>query len=915
MAVILPGAGDYESALRMMGEANAIDAFAEGRERNIRMQGELQRQALQRQAAEQRQDEINRKQALESAGFTEEMLASALSGGGGATGGGGRRRASSTGPALDYEAASLQEALAADTAEAQAASTQRMRELDAAQMALAKQLPAQAALEGEVDAGAARQRLLSGPPSYTASRMEQAELERTPLEGVAPTEGDLSRQRLSNIASALSGPRGTRESGLSPEEIDRFARERGIRGDMLARGLAAPTQFASTTMPFQRSGDPRLLSAIDAFEAQKAASVARPKDISEADWRNLQRQREGYSKLPGGTPFKPGDEETSPKTRLYRKDELKAPREELIAAGAQAVTNTLGQEEYWLPEGAEFTLAKSGPVDDTAEGEGFLQGRLASANKRLSEQTTKTNTLRSAVRRLKKKSGDQLVNPWERFGKPATFMPSIRATSFAVQRAKDGDPSLISQMIGRQLYPSELRDLERLTSNYQDFAGGVRAKATEITKSRKTAAQEAAEADELKEVTRFATLSRDLLKGANKGASEEYLDLASDEIALAWKNDPVTGRDFLNKHIAKNKSERALFLKQEKARRDAENKGSTPGAGYYASFNSRQLEDKVVVWRNNVAKRRADEAKALASLDDVSSLNKHSIGKDGLFVASPGAPAFVVSRVEQANTALGSARESLREAERELSSFTKERSRRKGGGAKTTDDWVNKLLKENMNGRPMIEYISRHPNLRTLKKKLVEGGWPEKAVDLAFSRALPAESPPVQEAPQPTGKTDNASARGGGPASSPGDEVLRKIGEAEKNKNRSRPSGPRLIQRKGESREDFAERRKANFEAEGTNVYALKRSAKKFAEDLVDGGPEGMSDADKSAVASAYLKAISKFGFNDPSRDATTTGPIDAAVKKVGARVSRATRMPYDRNWLSLDELGELRDWSKKSTS
>ena len=170
MAVILPGAGDYESALRMMGEANAIDAFAEGRERNIRMQGELQRQALQRQAAEQREDEINRKQALESAGFTEEMLASALSGGGGgATGGGGRRRASSAGPALDYEAASLQEALAADTAEAQAASTQRMRELDAAQMALAKQLPAQAALEREAEvsaeAGAARQRLLSGPPS------------------------------------------------------------------------------------------------------------------------------------------------------------------------------------------------------------------------------------------------------------------------------------------------------------------------------------------------------------------------------------------------------------------------------------------------------------------------------------------------------------------------------------------------------------------------------------------------------------------------------------------------------------------------------------------------------------------------------------------------------------------------------
>jgi hypothetical protein len=852
MAVILPGAGDYESALRMMGEANAIDAFAEGRERNIRMQGELQRQALQRQAAEQREDEINRKQALESAGFTEEMLASALSGGGGgATGGGGRRRASSAGPALDYEAASLQEALAADTAEAQAASTQRMRELDAAQMALAKQLPAQAALEGEVDAGAARQRLLSGPPSYTASRMEQAELERTPLE-----------EAVRSVGRPLSYDEGKwLKAGGSPE---------------------APKEDAPI--------DPLRLAI------QRAGRDRGPE---------VESQRKMHSGMPK-------DEGTI----LVGSDLLKdVSEEDVLSAGGKKVTDAAGKTGYWLPAGGDVGLAKSGPVDDTAEGEGFLQGRLASANKRLSEQTTKTNTLRSAVRRLKKKSGDQLVNPWERFGKPATFMPSIRATSFAVQRAKDGDPSLISQMIGRQLYPSELRDLESLTSNYQDFAGGVRAKATEITKSRKTAAQEAAEADELKEVTRFATLSRDLLKGANKGASEEYLDLASDEIALAWKNDPVTGRDFLNKHIAKNKSERALFLKQEKARRDAENKGSTPGAGYYASFNSRQLEDKIVGWRNNVAKRRTDEANALASLDDVSSLNKHSIGKDGLFVASPGAPAFVVSRVEQANTALGSARESLREAERELSSFTKERSRRKGGGAKTTDDWVNKLLKENMNGRPMIEYISRHPNLRTLKKKLVEGGWPEKAVDLAFSRAIPTESPPVQEAPQPTGKTDNASARGGGPASSPGNEVLRKIGEAEKNKNRSRPSGPRLIQRKGESREDFAERRKASFEAEGTNVYALKDSAKKFAEDLVNGGPEGMSDADKSAVASAYLKAISKFGFNDPSRDATTTGPIDAAVKKVGARVSRATRMPYDKNWLSLDELGELRDWSKKSTS
>ena len=881
MAVILPGAGDYESALRMMGEANAIDAFAEGRERNIRMQGELQRQALQRQAAEQREDEINRKQALESAGFTEEMLASALSGGGGATGGGGRRRASSAGPALDYEAASLQEALAADAAEAQAASTQRMRELDAAQMALAKQLPAQAALEREVDAGAARQRLLSGTPSYTASRMEQAELERAPLE-----------EALRSIGRPISYKEAKfLEAGGSPEALKEGAPTEALKED-------APID--PLRLAIQRAGMSRG-SEVD------PASVGFP-----------------LAQAPTGMPKDEG-------TILVGSDLLKdVSEEDVLSAGGRKVTDAAGKTGYWLPAGGEIGLAKAGPVDDTAEGEGFRQGRLAFANKRLSEQTAKTNTLRSAVRRLKKKSGDQLVNPWERFGKPATFMPSIRATSFAVQRAKDGDPSLISQMIGRQLYPSELRDLESLTSNYQDFAGGVRAKATEITKSRKTAAQEAAEADELKEVTRFATLSRDLLKGANKGASEEYLDLASDEIALAWKNDPVTGRDFLNKHIAKNKSERDLFLKQEKARRDAENKGSVPGAGYYASFNSRQLEDKIGTWQQKVAAATESSRKAKAAFSKpMKVLNKNGVpadvslegrlvqNEDGAYTLAADASPVEKTAFKRLRNGVMAADDVLSFATDNLNRFTGERDRRLGiapssspraGDSKQPEDksfsiGVDKaraLKAQNTDRDSAKEQLLRKFPIETVSKILDE-------VYVGGGDASTSGEPVKVTPPTPTG------ARGGGPASSLGNEVLRKIGEAEKNKSSSRPSGPRPVQQSGESNKDFRERRDAAYKASGATVNSLKASAKKFAGDLADGGPEGMSDADKSAVAAAYQKAISRFDFGGPD-DAAMSGPVDAKLKLIGRKITRAHNYPFNQEWLTEDEIGAMRKWLKRAS-
>ena len=89
MAVILPGAGDYESALRLMGEASALGAFAEGRDRNIRRAAMLQGIRLRDEQLDMQKAAIEKADAEKAANYLAAAFGgvdgSGLYGAGGAT--------------------------------------------------------------------------------------------------------------------------------------------------------------------------------------------------------------------------------------------------------------------------------------------------------------------------------------------------------------------------------------------------------------------------------------------------------------------------------------------------------------------------------------------------------------------------------------------------------------------------------------------------------------------------------------------------------------------------------------------------------------------------------------------------------------------------------------------------------------
>ena len=689
MPVYLPSGGDYEAALRMMGPISGLESFERGRDRNIRRAAMLQGIRMQNEQLEMRKAAVEKADAQQAANY----LAAEFGGGGyegalyGAGSRGRRRGRSAAGTqGLGVDPATNIEAIRALEDEATKAAVAESREIEASQRLLAKEQAEQFRLQDQVRAQ--RQalvpiqepRVLAGDAIVAAEEQRKKEalaklrlsqiasvLQGTPptaatgvmgIQSGAPlSERDIARMDLPDLGAAarlsaesvgLPGTPGIPGAGLgdlSAEEIDQFARERGINPLLLARGLAAPGMYPGTALT--SSGDPRLLKAIEEFKRRQALAPGRPKDISEPEWQALKKERAGYSKwgskerqsrvspqLPEGSmkaplywteegrlggsrrallgvakglgiPDRPipfgersgyyneligapvpkdpkdivEDAGIAGRTRQWRADQLKSfSEEQILAFGGQKRVHK-GETTYWLPEAITPLLEKGGPVDDTGGQAGV--GSLAALNERLRTSRGKASDLRLSVRKLKRsKSGSALKNPFEEFGKPSTFMPSIQTVSYAVDMARGGRPGgtdLIAQMIGRVPYPSEIRKLNELVSDYQDFAGGVSAKRTEITRGRVKTAQDAADEQKFTQQRRFSAMTRDLLAGSIRGASPEFLDYASDNLGTLWGEYPEDAQKLLTKYVNMGEAERERFVEAQKLRRKGEGKKKDTG--------------------------------------------------------------------------------------------------------------------------------------------------------------------------------------------------------------------------------------------------------------------------------------------------------------------------------------------------
>ena len=445
---------------------------------------------------------------------------------------------------------------------------------------------------------------------------------------------------------------------VTAEEIDQFAGERGINPLRLARGLAASGMYPGTALTshgdprllkaieeFKRRqalapGRPKDISEPEwqgikksragyskyaSLEGRRGVVGGRPgspgtdPQFSPRSGGLYWNERGQLVGQPGGegsasVPFDerpaiydPGERRPVPRdpryktedagiageTRQWRADQLKSfSEEQILAFGGQKRVHK-GETTYWLPESLTPLLEKGGPVDDTGGQAGV--GSLAALNERLRTSRGKASDLRLSVRKLKRsKAGSALKNPFEEFGKPSTFMPSIQTVSYAVDMARGGRPGgtdLIAQMIGRVPYPSEIRRLNELVSDYQDFAGGVSAKRTEITRGRVKTAQDAADEQKFTQQRRFSAMTRDLLAGSIMDASPEFLDFASDNLGTLWGEYPEDAQKLLTKYVNMGEAERERFVEAQKLRRKGEGKKKDTGWAGLTAANMRTAMD------------------------------------------------------------------------------------------------------------------------------------------------------------------------------------------------------------------------------------------------------------------------------------------------------------------------------------
>ena len=669
----LPSAGDYEAALQMMGKASGIESFQRGIDQNLRRASMVQGMRLQQQQQEMLQRAAAQKEAATEAAYLESLFGGggyeqALGGGSsdnallqalglGGGGGGKRRRRSGGGGAAGVSAPSYAETVQFMDEEAAAAALSRSEQLEDAQRQLVREQISQEEL-GRQRVGAEELegiRALLGESGLSPGAIQETA-------GKYGVSGD-------ELARALLGQLGTRADEIRPVgALDLIPESEitspiirvdgggtGMSGVTIRDPEKEPLRFqnlvdvpradipSSTSVPFYGSqmpgepslrhqnvtlpteglaGSPELLAAVRAFsdrpEGERLA----------AEKSQLEQALDPYVAKKGDYMHKIAREQD------VGIDELLAANREMqypggVARRTKTPSGKVLSGKNLVYEGETVRIPGSeagGPVDDTGGAAGV--GSLAGIDEKLRESKSSEGQLRGAIRKLQKdKSGTRIKNPFEEFGKPASYMPSIQTVSYAASMAKDGDPSLLAQMIGRAPYPSEVKQLDALVSDYQDFAGGVSAKRTEVARTRLSEAQMAQQEKQQMNAMRFYEMSHDLLSGSMKNADPQYLQFAADNVAALWTDYPEDAQKMLTKYINMGEKEQDRFIAAEKERRKRRGGGGgsrsggkwkTGEAGVFGDMTTTSIRTALSAAEGNVlswTKERASIRKRFGSQD------------------------------------------------------------------------------------------------------------------------------------------------------------------------------------------------------------------------------------------------------------------------------------------------------------
>ena len=236
-------------------------------------------------------------------------------------------------------------------------------------------------------------------------------------------------------------------------------------------------------------------------------------------------------------------------------------------------------------EGAET----GGPAGDVDPRKDAPKGALAELLEKQGEKAKTIEGLRSSLDELQSTQPDKPVNPFQKFGRDIAYLPSLRAVAFAVNRAEQGDFSMINQMAGRVVKNYEL---EGLFADYSGFVSGTKRKASEIYMDRALEAQQAELAKKQRSVDALSVMAQTQFLDA--GYNAEEAKVFGGYFATVHDEDPATARKWMD-------SLRTMSTERKKAelKRLKYGSGVAPSGGYSTAAGG-------VRWKPTDIKRQDD---------------------------------------------------------------------------------------------------------------------------------------------------------------------------------------------------------------------------------------------------------------------------------------------------------------------
>lgn len=252
-------------------------------------------------------------------------------------------------------------------------------------------------------------------------------------------------------------------------------------------------------------------------------------------------------------------------------------------------------------EGAET----GGPAGDVDPRKDAPKGTLAELLEKQGEKAKTIEGLRSALEELQSTQPDKLVNPFQKFGRDIAYLPSLRAVAFAVNRAEQGDFSMINQMAGRIVKNYEL---EGLFADYSGFVSGTKRKANEIYRSEALAQQTAKQEKRLAAIN--ATQMMAYSQFVEAGYKEDEAKIFSGFYSNLYEENPEQARAWSRSLDAMGKDRRTALAKRLKY---GSGTGTGRGTGKFSDKDIKRQVDIVDKFADN--ERQALEAVRVASVD------------------------------------------------------------------------------------------------------------------------------------------------------------------------------------------------------------------------------------------------------------------------------------------------------------